>query len=102
MEWYNYIAGLFAGAFLANFVPHFVHGISGNKFPTPFSKPRGVGLSSSTTNVIWALFNLVVGYLLFIASQADREHPVSLLVVFIGISLVSVGGSIRFQGKHKE
>jgi hypothetical protein len=61
VNWYNYIACFFAGAFLANFVPHFVHGISGDRFPTPFAHPPGKGLSSSTVNVVWALFNLVVG-----------------------------------------
>ncbi len=50
MEWYNYIADFFAGAFLANFVPHFIYGVSGDKFPTPFAKPPGQGLSSATTN----------------------------------------------------
>jgi hypothetical protein len=37
VNWFNYIACFFAGAFLANFVPHFVHGISGDRFPTPFA-----------------------------------------------------------------
>ena len=32
---------------------------------TPVSEqPRGVGLSSSTVNVLWGFFNLAVGYLL--------------------------------------
>ena len=34
MNWYNYIASFFAGIFLANAVPHFVHGISGDRFPS--------------------------------------------------------------------
>ena len=41
VNWYNYIACFFAGIFLANFVPHFVHGISGDRFPTPFAHPPG-------------------------------------------------------------
>ena len=65
MEWYNYFSGFWAGMFLANFVPHFVNGISGNKFPTPFSKPHGKGLSSPALNVVWALVNLIIGFLLF-------------------------------------
>jgi len=65
VNWHNYIACFFAGMFLANFVPHFVHGISGDRFPTPFAHPPGKRLSSSTGNVVWALFNLVVGYVLF-------------------------------------
>ncbi len=35
MHWPNYLAALFAGAFLANFIPHFVKGICGDAFPTP-------------------------------------------------------------------
>jgi hypothetical protein len=64
VNWYDYIACFFAGMFLANVVPHFVHGISGNRFPTPFAHPRGKGLSSPTVNVAWALVSLVIGYML--------------------------------------
>ncbi len=41
MHWYSYVGCFFAGMFLANAVPHFVHGISGDPFPTPFAKPPG-------------------------------------------------------------
>ncbi|WP_184547103.1 hypothetical protein [Mucilaginibacter sp. FT3.2] len=100
MEWYQYLSAFFAGAFFANTIPHFVHGISGNKFPTPFAKPPGVGLSSSTINVIWALFNLVVTYLLFMASKLDNAHPLLLLVFFAGIAAMAIMLSIRFKSKH--
>ena len=33
-------------------------------FQSPFAHPSGEGLSSSTFNVLWGFFNLVVGYLL--------------------------------------
>jgi len=46
MKWYNYVACFFAGVFLANVVPHFIHGVSGDSFPTPFANPPGKGLSS--------------------------------------------------------
>jgi hypothetical protein len=62
MNSYNYIASFFAGAFLANVVPHFFHGISGDRFPTPFAHPPGRGLSSPTVNVVWAWINLGLGY----------------------------------------
>jgi hypothetical protein len=61
MPWYNYLAHFIAGAFLANGVPHFVQGICGNRFQTPFAKPRGVGESSALINVVWGWFNLIVG-----------------------------------------
>ncbi len=65
MNWYDYIACFFGGVFLTNVVPHFVHGVSGDRFPTPFARPPGKGLSSPTVNVVWALLNLVVGCALF-------------------------------------
>jgi hypothetical protein len=102
MEWYQYIGTFFAGAFLANAVPHFVQGVSGNGFPTPFAKPPGKGLSSPLTNVLWALFNLVIGYLLFSANPIDRAHPVSLIIFFIGIAALSIMAAVNFKNKHKE
>ena len=36
----------------------------GRPFQTPFAKPPGEGLSSSTVNVLWGFFNIVVGYVL--------------------------------------
>ena len=102
MQWYQYIAVFFSGAVFANAVPHFVHGISGNKFPSPFAKPPGKGLSSPLVNVLWALFNIVVAYLLFIVAPIDRDHPVSLIVFLAGIALMGIQGSLHFQHKDKE
>lgn len=102
MEWYHYVAGFFAGVFLANFVPHFVHGISGNKFPSPFAKPPGKGLSSSVVNVLWALLNLLIGYGLLRVGRVSTENGLSLAVFFIGIAAISIQCSIHFQRKDKE
>ena len=46
MQWYHYFSRFCAGMFLGNFVPHFIKGVAGDPFPTPFSKPPGRGLSS--------------------------------------------------------
>jgi hypothetical protein len=64
VRWYHYVAYFIGGAFLANMLPHFINGISGNAFQSPFASPPGKGLSSSTVNVLWGFFNLAVGYLL--------------------------------------
>ena len=64
MEAIHYISYFFGGVFLANAVPHFVNGISGRPFQTPFAKPPGEGLSSSTVNILWGFFNLTIGYVL--------------------------------------
>ena len=100
MNWYHSIACFFAGMFLANFVPHFVQGISGNRFPTPFAQPPGKGLSSATVNVVWALFNLVVGYLLFQAGRVSRGDVASLVIFLAGIAAISVMMSVQFADKH--
>ena len=99
MNWHNYIACFFAGGFLANVVPHFVHGISGDRFPTPFAHPPGKGLSSAPVNMVWALFNLVVGFLLFRAGKVAGGDGVSLVIFFFGIAVLSIMMSVRFQKK---
>ena len=64
MQWYTYVAYFLGGAFLVNAVPHFVNGVSGRSFPSPFASPPGKGQSSPTVNVFWGTLNLAVGYLL--------------------------------------
>jgi len=64
MKWYHAVSYFFGGAFLANAVPHFVSGVTGRSFPTPFASPPGQGLSPAWVNVLWGLFNVVVAYLL--------------------------------------
>ena len=64
MEWLDYVSYFFGGAFLTNAVPHFVSGVMGRPFQSPFAKPPGEGLSSSTINVLWGFFNLAAGYFL--------------------------------------
>jgi len=101
MAWYLYIASFFAGIFLANAIPHFVQGVSGNKFPSPFAKPPGRGLSSPMTNVLWALFNLVVGYLLFNVGQVNSDNTLSLFIFFVGVAAISIFSSVNFQKKER-
>jgi hypothetical protein len=100
MPWYNYIACFFAGMFLANFVPHFVQGISGNRFPTPFAHPPGKGLSSPTVNVLWALLNLIAGYVLFRVGGVSAGNYATLVVFFAGIVAISILSSISFAKKQ--
>jgi hypothetical protein len=102
MTWYHYIACFFAAMFLTNAVPHFTQGISGDRFPTPFAKPPGKGLSSPLVNVLWALFNLVVGYLLFQAGRISPGDRLSLVLFFAGIAVMGIMGSLNFAAKHAE
>ena len=64
MAWLHYASWLLGGAVLTNAVPHFVSGVMGRPFQSPFAKPPGQGLSTSTVNVLWGFFNIATGYLL--------------------------------------
>jgi uncharacterized membrane protein len=102
VNWYHYAACFFAGVFLANVVPHFVHGISGDRFPTPFAHPPGKGLSSPAVNVVWALFNLVVGYILFRLGKVSSGRDSALVIFFAGVAAISTMLSVRFAKKQAE
>ena len=90
-RWYHYVAYFFGGAFLANFVPHFVNGVSGNPFQSPFASPPGEGLSSSTVNAAWGLLNLFFAYLLLLrVGRLDLKRWPHLGVFAVGVILMSL------------
>jgi membrane protein DedA with SNARE-associated domain len=101
MKWYHYIMVFLSALFLANFVPHFVNGISGIPFPSPFSDPPGKGLSSPLLNVIWAFINLIPGYFLLRYSKMNSKNYLALIIFFIGIVIMSVNLSLTFTDKMK-
>jgi hypothetical protein len=86
--------------FFANVVPHFVQGVCGNRFPTPFAKPPGKGLSSPIVNVVWALFNLGVAYVLFRFAKVWNGDNLARIVFFAGIVILSMVMSIQFEKKY--
>jgi hypothetical protein len=88
MEWIHDVSYFFGGAFLTNAVPHFVSGVMGRPFQSPFANPPGKGLSSSTVNVLWGFFNLAVGYLLICrVGQFDLRSTEQVLALGLGILL---------------
>ncbi|HVP62945.1 MAG TPA: hypothetical protein VMT11_20485 [Myxococcaceae bacterium] len=91
MRWYHYVAYFFGGAFLANAIPHFVNGVSGNPFQSPFATPPGEGLSSSTVNALWGAFNFGVAYLLLArVGTFEFRKTRHILIAGLGALLMSV------------
>jgi hypothetical protein len=91
MPWFHFPAYFVAGVFFANFVPHFVSGVLGRTFPTPFASPPFRGQSSSRVNVLYGLCNLVVAYTLL--SRVGDFEPRSALhagVFGLGLALWSL------------
>jgi hypothetical protein len=91
MPWYHYAAYFFGGGFLANAIPHLGNGVSGHPFQSPFASPPGQGLSSSTVNVAWGLFNLVVGYVLVCrVGSFDLRNTAHAVVLGAGVLMMSL------------
>ncbi len=84
VPWTIFLLQFAAGLFLANGVPHFVQGISGRWFQTPFASPPGVGESSPVVNVLWGSLNLAVGFALVFAF-APKGADAVLEWAFVGL-----------------
>jgi hypothetical protein len=101
MRWHHYIAYFFGGVFLANTIPHLVNGMSGSPFQSPFATPPGKGLSSSTVNVLWGMFNLAVAYgLLARVGRFDLRRTIHVAVMALGALLLALRLAMHFGELH--
>jgi len=101
MTWLDLVSYFFGGLFLANAVPHLVSGMMGRPFQSPFAKPPGKGLSSSTVNVLWGFFNLVGGYLLVVrVGSFDLRSARYVLALGMGILLIGLQSARHFGQFH--
>ena len=100
-RWYHDVAYFFGGAFLANTIPHLVNGISGSQFQSPFASPPGVGLSSSTVNILWGIFNLAVAYGLVVrVGRFDLRRTRHVAVLGLGALLIALQLARHFGEFH--
>jgi hypothetical protein len=86
----HYVSYFFGGAFLANTIPHLVSGVLGRAFQSPFAKPPGEGLSSSTVNVLWGFLNLAIACVL-IGRVGDFQLRATNDAVALGLGLLISG-----------
>jgi hypothetical protein len=101
MNWLHLLSYFCGGAFAANAVPHFVAGMLGRPFQTPFAKPPGQGLSSSTVNLVWGFVNGVISYLLVVrVGNFDLRSTSHVLVFAMGVLLLGLGCSRHFGNFH--
>jgi hypothetical protein len=91
MDWMDELAYFGGGAFLLNAIPHIVCGTMGRPFQSPFAKPPGEGLSSSTVNVVWGFANLVVAYLLICrVGEFDLRSTADVAALGLGMFLLAL------------
>src|ERR1700735_2099505 len=101
MNWLNLVSYFFGGIFLANAVPHLVSGMMGRPFQSPFAKPHGEGLSSSTVNALWGFFNLIVAYVLLCrVGDFDLRSTDHVAAFGLGVLLTSVAMARMFGRFH--
>jgi hypothetical protein len=101
MNWLFLVSYFFGGVFAANAIPHFVAGVMGRAFQTPFAKPPGKGLSSSTVNVLWGFLNANIAYLLVVhVGDFDPRTTTHILAFGLGALLISISSARRFGQFH--
>ncbi len=101
MPWYQYLAYFVGGMFVANAIPHFVSGMMGRSFQSPFASPSGKGLSSSTVNVLWGASNLALGYLLiYRIGYFDVRVTADAITAGLGALLMAIMAARMFGRFH--
>ena len=90
LPWYGYLLQFLAGALVTNGIPHFVQGLSGAPFQSPFASPPGVGESSPQLNVYWGFANLAGGGVL-LANFAPGLTGGYLAWVCVGLGSLAMG-----------
>jgi hypothetical protein len=105
MIWAACLSYFFGGAFLTNAIPHFVSGVMGRPFQSPFAKPPGQSLSSSRVNVLWGFFNIAVGYVLVchvgLFDPRDLADAASFGAGILVMALFSARHFGRFHGGNQ-
>jgi hypothetical protein len=97
MNWGHEIAYFFGGVFLANALPHYISGLMGRAHQSPFAKPPGKGYSTSMTNVLWGLLNLVVAYFLLVqVGDFDFHNYAHVGAAGLGMAVIALHLSHHF------
>ena len=97
MEWLHCISYLLGGAFLSNAIPHFVSGVMGRPFQSPFATLSGQALFSPTVNVLWGILNFAVSYVLICrVGKFSLRSTIHVAVLGLGFLLISLHNAHHF------
>jgi hypothetical protein len=87
----HFVSYFFGAAFLTNAIPHLASALMGRPFQSPFAKPPGEGLSSSTVNVLWGWFNILFAYVLICrVGMFDLRSTSDVVAAGLGGLLMSI------------
>lgn len=96
----NALGWFFSGVLLVNVLPHLIHGISGDRFPSAFDKPHGRRLSSPTRNVLWAFINVSI-LLIIYHFNGPSFSEVNAVIMLIGAFTMALFLSRYFANKEQ-
>jgi hypothetical protein len=97
--WWFYLVAILAALLVVNGIPHFISGLSGKQFPTPFSGGPGT-LDSAVRNVLWGAGNLIVGgFLLWLIRDGLGDPLLVIELLAIGVAFAALMG---FAFSHPE
>ena len=100
IRWWHYLVAIPATAFSVNGIPHFIHGVSGKQFPTPFSGGAGT-LDGAVRNVFWGAGNLIVGgVLLWLIWPVIGELPLIAELVVLAVAFAALLGYLMAHPEH--
>ena len=99
MAWYVYLLLVLSGMLLTNGLPHFVRGLCGRPFPSPFAKPPGIGDSSPLVNVYWGFANLAGGAALL--ARFPPVGPIGWIAFSAGCLLIGTQLALHFDRVRK-
>jgi hypothetical protein len=96
-----YLGLLIAGVLLCNSLPHLLAGVQGERFYTPWARPRSIGKSTALENVLWGSANLLMSVFL-IDRIFPRNLPHGLLILAIGFVGMGIGLALIFGRRNAQ
>ena len=96
MAWWFYVVAVPAAVLLIDGIPHFVRGLSGEQFPSPFSGGPGTK-DTAVHNVLWGGGNLIVGGVLLWLIRDGLGEPVLLVELVVVALLMATATAYMFS-----
>ena len=97
--WQVVICSFLSGVFIANGVPHFVKGVTGEKFFTPFNRKE---FSSARTNAMFGVANFIIGGIFLYFGHIDTHVLAAGVAFAVAVAFIATSNSIIFTRRLAE
>jgi hypothetical protein len=83
--WQVYVFGFLAGVFGVNGIPHFLNGLAGKKFKSPFGEN-----SDYMVNIVWGWLNFIVAGIFLFYSHSHIHLLRTFASVMVGALVMAL------------